>query len=124
MRLARATLMYVSIRRRLRSSLTFISLQLICVPRWLCRITPILEELHWLPIEKGITFKLATLSYNIKSTGQPVYLRELLSDYQPVCTLRSSSKHVLLLTVNIAETVLATRGLRHSVIAVWNSLRA
>jgi len=84
------------------------------------RITPILEELHWLPIEKCITFKLATLSYNIKSTGQLVYLRELLYDYQPVRALRSSSKH--LLTVNVAETVLATRGFRHSAVAVWNSL--
>jgi len=33
------------------------------------RITPILEELHWLPIEKSIAFKRATLSYNIKSKG-------------------------------------------------------
>ena len=75
--------------------------------------------MHWLPIEKRLSFKLATLSYIIKSTGQPVYLRELLSDYQPVRTLRSSSKH--LWTVNIAETVLATRGFRHSAVAVWNS---
>jgi hypothetical protein len=27
-----------------------------------------------------------------------------------------------LLTVNITETVLATRGFRHSAVAVWNSL--
>ena len=85
------------------------------------RMAPVLKELHWLPFEKRITFKLATRSYNFKSTGQPVYLRELLSDCQPVCTLRSSSK--LLLTVNIAETVLATRGFRHSTVAVWNSLQ-
>ena len=52
--------------------------------------------------------------------GQPVHLRELLSNYQPFHTRRSSSKH--LLVVNIAETVLATRGFRHSVTAVWNSL--
>jgi hypothetical protein len=83
------------------------------------RITPALKELHRRSIEKRITFKLATLSYNIKSTGQPVYSLELLCD-QPVRTLRSSSKH--LLTVNIAETVLATRGFRHSAVAVWNSL--
>ena len=53
------------------------------------------------------------------TTGQQVYLR----DYQPVRTLRrirSSSKH--LLTANITETVLATRGFRHSAVAVWNSL--
>ena len=52
--------------------------------------------------------------------GQPVYLRELLSDYPPVHNLRFSSKH--LLAFNIAETVLATRGFRHSAVAVWNSL--
>ena len=75
-----------------------------------------LKELHWLPIKKRITFKLAILSYNIKSTGQPIYLRELLSDYQPVGTLRSSSKR--LLTVNVAETVFATRGFTHSAVVV------
>ena len=37
------------------------------------RNTPVLKELHWLLIEKRITFKQATLSYNIKSTRQPVY---------------------------------------------------
>jgi len=43
-------------------------------------IKPVLKELHWLPIENRVTFKLATLTYNIKSTGQPVYLHNLLSD--------------------------------------------
>jgi hypothetical protein len=84
------------------------------------RITPVLKELHWLPIDKRIEFKLATLSYNIRSTGQPFYLRELVSDYQPVRTLRSSSKH--LLTANVAVTALASRGFRHSAVATWNSL--
>jgi len=74
--------------------------------------------LQWLPIEKRIAFKLANVSYNVKSTGQPVYLRELLSDYQLVRTLRSSSKY--LLTINAAETVLATRGFINYVVAVWN----
>ena len=83
-------------------------------------ITPVLKELHWLPVEKRVTFKLATLTFNIKSTGQPVYLRQLLSDYEPARTLRSSSKR--LLAVNVANTVLATRGFRYSAVAVWNSL--
>ena len=83
-------------------------------------ITPVLKELHWLPIENRVTFKLATLTYSIKSMGQPVYLRDLLSDYEPVRILRSSSRR--LLAVNVADTVLATRGFRHSAVAVWNSL--
>ena len=77
-------------------------------------ITPVLK--HWLPIEKRITFKLATLSYNIKSTGQPAYLREPLSHYQPIRTLWSSSKHFF--TVNVAVTVLTPRGFKHSAVSV------
>jgi hypothetical protein len=83
-------------------------------------ITPALKQLHWLPIEHRISFKMAILTYKIKSTGQPIYLRELLSDYEPVRTLRSSSKR--LLTVNVADTVLAAHGFRHSAVVVWNSL--
>ena len=42
-------------------------------------ITPALRELHWLPVEHRITYKLATLAFKIKSSGQPMYLRELLT---------------------------------------------
>jgi len=81
--------------------------------------TPALKELHWLPIEDRITFKLATLTYNIKTSGQPAYLRELLCDYKPVRSLRSSSK--CLLTAKAVDTVLAARGFRHSAVVVWNN---
>ena len=83
-------------------------------------ITPALMELHWLPVEHRVTFKLATLAFTIKNTGQPGYLRELLPNYQPVRTLRSSSKH--LLGEPTIKTVLASRGFRHSAAAVWNNL--
>ena len=84
-------------------------------------ITPVLKELHWLPIEKRITFKLATLSYTISNLrdNQFIYVnyivRLLTSPHSPII-----SKH--LLTVNITEAVLATRDSRHSAVAVWNSL--
>ena len=58
--------------------------------------------------------------FNIKATDQPVYLRELLSEYEQVRTVRSSSKR--LLTVNVADTFLSERGVRHSAVAIWNSL--
>ena len=83
-------------------------------------ITPALKELHWLPIEQRVTYKLATLAFTIKNTGQPIYLRELLPDYEPARTLRSSSKH--LLSENTTKTVLASRGFRHSAANVWNNL--
>jgi len=72
------------------------------------RITPILEELHWLPIEKHITFKLATLSYIIKSIGQqfiyvnfcPTINQSALSDpLQNFCWPLMLLKLILLLVV-------------------------
>lgn len=83
-------------------------------------ITPALMELHWLPIEHRVTYKLATLAFATLNTGQPSYLRNLLPDYQPVRTLRSSSKHLLCETAT--KTVLASRGFRHSAATVWNNL--
>jgi len=83
-------------------------------------ITLALQELHWLPVEHRVSYKLATLAHTIRTTGQPTYLRELLPDYEPARTLRSSSRHLLKETVT--KTVLASRGFRHSAAAVWNSL--
>ena len=78
-------------------------------------ITPALKDLHWLPIEQRITYKLCTLAYKIKTTNQPTYLRELLVDYEPTRTLRSSAKH--LLCQSKTKLVIASRGFRHSAAA-------
>jgi len=83
-------------------------------------ITPALKELLWLPVEHHVTYKLATLAFTIKSTGQPIYLRELLPDYEPARTLHSSSKH--LLSETASKSTLSSRGFRHSAAAVCNNL--
>jgi len=51
--------------------------------------TALLQNLHWLPIEWRIRFKLATLAYKALHTGQPPYLAELLRCNKPV--LRTDS---------------------------------
>ena len=81
---------------------------------------PGLIELHWLPVEHRVTYKLATLTYRNIKTNQPAYLRELLADYIPPRTLRSSNKH--LLTETRTNLVSASRGFRHSAAATWNNL--
>lgn len=58
-------------------------------------ITPAHEELHWLPVQHRVTFKTVFLVYSMKKTGQPAYLRDLMPDYEPVRTLRSSSKNLI-----------------------------
>jgi len=57
--------------------------------------TALLQNLHWLPIEWHIRFKLATLAYKALHTGQPPYLAELLRRNELVRTLRSSSSLLL-----------------------------
>ena len=56
------------------------------------RITPVLIELHWLPIKARIMFKICVMVYQAMSHGIPDYMRHMLSDHQPgtVISLRSS----------------------------------
>ena len=54
-------------------------------------ISPILNELHWLPVEKRITFKLLILAYKCNQGVAPQYLLDIVKSYQPARNLRSSS---------------------------------
>ena len=85
-------------------------------------VTPSLKELHWLPIQQRVSFKIATLTYTILHTREPAYLFELLQRYQPIRTFRSSSHGLLHRTRT--RTVIATRAFKHSSVSVWNNLPA
>ena len=58
-------------------------------------ITPVLKELHWLPVRKRIEFKTLLLAYKCLHGTAPSYLRELLKEYVPPRTLRSTSKNLV-----------------------------
>ena len=53
-------------------------------------ITPVLNNLHWLPIEHRVIFKLLLFTYKARHGLAPDYLANLLTFYKPVRTLRSS----------------------------------
>ena len=55
-------------------------------------ISPVLVDLHWLPIRTRITYRIATLVFKIHEVKQPMYLAELIEDYKPVRELRSTSR--------------------------------
>jgi len=65
---------------------------------------------------------MATLTFKTMKFGQPIYLRELISIYEPVRTLHSCSQHVLYL--NRTTTVVDIHLFKHSSTTVWNSLPA
>ena len=60
-------------------------------------ITPVMKELHWLPIKQRIQYKVLLLTYKALHGKAPAYLAQLLSIYSPSRPLRSQDK--LLLTV-------------------------
>ena len=53
--------------------------------------SPLLAKLHWLPVERRITYKLTTLCYKCLNGLAPSYLSELLIPYVTSRRLRSSS---------------------------------
>ena len=81
-------------------------------------ITPVLAELHWLPVRARITFKIATHVSKIKLTRQPSYLADLIMNYKPLRKLRSASRLLLPEPVFVAET--ARRFFRFSAARTWN----
>ena len=84
------------------------------------RITPILAELHWLPIKERIEFKLCTLTYKVRTNKQPAYLASCLTESGPTRTLRSASRH--LLTVPRTRTVAASRRFSVAAPTAWNRI--
>ncbi|XP_071804869.1 uncharacterized protein [Asterias amurensis] len=64
--------------------------RLITRTRSLEPITPILRNLHWLPVKSRIVFKLLTLTYKCKNGSAPDYLQDLIQHYHPPRKLRSS----------------------------------
>ena len=66
-------------------------------------ITPVLKNLHWLPVKLRITFKILLLTYKILNGQSPSYLTSLISSYEPVRSLRSSN-HSLLKVPNVMTT--------------------
>ena len=88
-------------------------------------ITPVLYELHWLPVSYRIAYKLATITHKTLSTAQPAYLFTCLHRYQPSRTLRSATHNRLTLPdIRNYRTDFSHRGFSNSAPTIWNNLPA
>ena len=83
-------------------------------------ITPVLADLHWLPVKSMVTFRIASLTYTIRKSGQPAYLRTLISDYKPTRDLRSSSRD--LIATKGSKKAKGARAISCIAASIWNSL--
>jgi hypothetical protein len=86
-------------------------------------ISPILDGLHWLTVDRRIEFKVLMLTYKCLHQLAPPYLTELLEIHQPSRTLRSGTGPGL--TLKVPKTRLKTYGDRafaYQAPKLWNKL--
>jgi hypothetical protein len=83
-------------------------------------ITPVLKELHWLPTEYRPRFKVLLLTYKALHGLAPVYISDMIEQYQPTRSLRSSQRS--LLVVPRVRTAYGKRSFRYASATLWNEL--
>lgn len=84
-------------------------------------ITPILKNLHWLPIEARVNFKILLITYKILNEQSTSYLESLIQEYHPSRTLRSSTRLQLYIPP-IKSNFYGGRAFPVSAPKLWNSI--
>lgn len=82
---------------------------------------PLLKSLHWLPIRQRIEYKMVSMAFKARHHKQPLYLSELVNNYEPSRTLRSTTQHNLSCPVTV-KTEFARKSFAYSAPALFNSL--
>ena len=85
-------------------------------------ITPVLKELHWLPVEARVKFKVAVLVCKAINRRSPAYIKELIKIYQPNRALRSASNGILLSPPSSRTKIYGERRFSAAAPKVWNAL--
>lgn len=84
-------------------------------------ISPILKQLHWLPIEQRVLFKIITITFKALHGQAPSYISDIITPYVPARALRSSNASRLA----PRQYHLKTYGMRAFAVAapyLWNLL--
>ena len=95
--------------------------RLITKTRKFDHITPILIQLHWLPIEARILYKTLVITFKAKHNLGPPYLNELIVDYNPSRPLRSQDKNLLMEPTYNTDRY-GAQAFRNSAPRCWNKL--
>ena len=86
-------------------------------------ITPILKDLHWLPIVERIKYKVLLLAYKAQHGLAPKYLEDLVVPYVPPRdNLRSKDQHLLEDKVRTKLKSYGDRSFRKAAAVLWNAL--
>ena len=83
-------------------------------------ITPILRDMHWLPVQRRIEYKVLLYTFKSLHDLSPEYLKDLVQHHQSSRTLRSN--HLNQLSVPRTRTRYGDRTFSHAAACLWNSL--
>ena len=84
-------------------------------------ITPVLVNLHWLPVQYRSHYKILLYTYKALHGLAPSYLAELIQRYCPTRSLRSESKSLLVVPKTLTFTY-GSRCFSQSAATLWNPL--
>ena len=84
--------------------------------------TPLLKELHWLPIVQRIKYKAACLCYHVITGTAPQYLSDIFQIYAPSRSLRSSADNRIFCIPKYKREKHGGRAFSSSAVHIWNSL--
>ena len=83
--------------------------------------TQALMDLHWLPIEQGIHYKILTITYKVIQNRAPKYIMDLLRPDEPKRGNMQSNKSGLKLRVPfIKYNTFTARSFSHAAATLWN----
>ena len=86
-------------------------------------ITPYSADLHWLPIQQRLEYKVFLYTYKVLNNMAPQYLCDLLHQYVPARSLRSMSSNKLKPPQKDADYVAyGGRAFQYSAPELWNNL--
>lgn len=86
-------------------------------------ITPVLQDLHWLPIEYRIQYKILMLTFKALHSEAPMYIQELLEERRSVRALRSNDA-LLLQVPRMKTSRFGERAFISAAPTLWNKLPA
>ena len=98
--------------------------RLICNESKYCHLTSLLMELHWLPIELGIEFKIILIFFKIFKGLAPSYLSSLITRKpESRYNLRNSSDKTLLSYPSFkSKATIGDRAFIFAAPKLWNNL--
>ena len=83
-------------------------------------ITPLLKELHWLPVHARIEYKII---FKCLNNLAPIYLADLITLYHPARSLRSAVKRLLVVHPS-GKKKYKNRSFAYAAPLLWNKLLA